>query len=40
MLCGNKSDLRDESEKQGRKVVNFEDGQKLARVNFLLKFIM
>ncbi|XP_048730125.1 ras and EF-hand domain-containing protein homolog isoform X3 [Ostrea edulis] len=31
MLCGNKSDLRDESEKQGRKVVNFEDGQKLAR---------
>ncbi|XP_062573203.1 ras and EF-hand domain-containing protein homolog isoform X2 [Saccostrea cucullata] len=31
MLCGNKTDLRDESEKQGRKVVKFEDGQRLAR---------
>ena len=32
MLCGNKTDTRDEAEKQGRKVVNFEDGQRLARV--------
>lgn len=31
MLCGNKSDLREEAEKQGRKVVNFEEGQRLAR---------
>lgn len=31
MLCGNKSDLRAEAEKQGRKVVNFEEGQRLAR---------
>nr|XP_022342071.1 ras and EF-hand domain-containing protein homolog isoform X6 [Crassostrea virginica] len=31
MLCGNKTDTRDEAEKQGRKVVNFEDGQRLAR---------
>lgn len=31
MLCGNKSDLREEAENQGRKVVNFEEGQRLAR---------
>lgn len=36
MLCGNKSDLREEAEKQGRKVVNFEEGQRLARVRDLL----
>lgn len=36
MLCGNKSDLREEAEKQGRKVVNFEEGQRLARVGDLL----
>lgn len=31
MLCGNKSDLREDAEKQGRKVVHFEEGQRLAR---------
>lgn len=31
MLCANKTDLRDSSEKQGRKVVHYEDGQRLAR---------
>ncbi|XP_021342604.1 ras and EF-hand domain-containing protein homolog isoform X6 [Mizuhopecten yessoensis] len=31
MLCANKTDLRESSEKQGRKVVHYEDGQRLAR---------
>ena len=33
MLCGNKSDLRDDAEKIGKKVVKHDDGQRLARVN-------
>lgn len=37
MMCGNKSDLREEAEKQGRKVVNFEEGQRLARVGGLFR---
>ncbi|KAK3101207.1 hypothetical protein FSP39_001755 [Pinctada imbricata] len=31
MLCGNKSDLREDAEKIGRKVVKYDDGQRLAR---------
>ncbi|KAL3843164.1 hypothetical protein ACJMK2_021115 [Sinanodonta woodiana] len=31
MLCANKTDLRQESIQQGRKVVTYEDGQRLAR---------
>ncbi|XP_052286750.1 ras and EF-hand domain-containing protein homolog isoform X4 [Dreissena polymorpha] len=31
MLCANKTDMRMETEQQGRKVVTYEDGQRLAR---------
>lgn len=31
MLCGNKTDMRPESEAQGRKVVTYDEGQRLAR---------
>jgi len=33
MLIGNKTYLRSESEKQGRRVVTHDDGQRLARVS-------
>jgi len=36
MLCGNKTDMRSEAEQQGRKTVTYEDGQRLARVTFVL----
>ena len=35
MLCGNKTDMREESEQQGRKTVTYDDGQRLARVRKL-----
>lgn len=31
MVCGNKTDMRPEAEKLGRKVVTYDDGQRLAR---------
>lgn len=31
MLCGNKTDMRAEAEAQGRKIVTYDDGQRLAR---------
>lgn len=33
MLCANKTDLRSEMETLGRRVVKFEDGQRLSRVS-------
>lgn len=33
MLIGNKTDMRPEAEKQGRRVVTTSVGQKLAKVN-------
>lgn len=31
MVCANKTDLREDMAKQGRKVVHYEDGQRLAK---------
>lgn len=39
MICANKTDMRDTMEKQGRKVVHFEDGQRLARVSIPMSHV-
>ena len=32
MVCGNKTDMRPEAEAQGRKIIKYEEGQRLSRV--------
>lgn len=39
MFVANKTDLREESQKQGRRIVKYEDGQRLARVCWVFVLI-